>query len=120
MHPAMASGISFEVEQAGIRYVSHYGASSISARFLRSQVADGVGHSSYHYDLKQVYSGGVHTGTGRFRIRSKTSTGGSAPTMHEQADVKICDLGNHRSTIESVIDRGARRYFNPPPPRQIR
>ena len=54
LYLAMASGISFEVEQKDVRYVPHYGTSPIAARVLYRTVVDGAGHESNHYDLSQV------------------------------------------------------------------
>ena len=51
----MATGVPFEVAGISPSYVPHYGTSPIAARVLFTQVADGAGHLSDHFDLVQIY-----------------------------------------------------------------
>ena len=72
LYIAMASGTSFEVAGISPGYVPHYGTSSIAARVLFTQVADGAGHVSDHFDLVQIYYD-PKPGNGRWRLWRKTT-----------------------------------------------
>ena len=67
-----ASGVSFELD-LGHAYKPHYGTSPISATLLYTDVVDGAGHSSKHYDLKQVYRHPFADGNGARRLRKKSA-----------------------------------------------
>ena len=101
---ALASGISFEVDM-GIRYIPHYGTAPISARLLFRKIADGAGHLSDHYDLSHIYAASECAGTGRWRLRRRTSVVESIygtvdrMPMPGEGDVKI---GNHGSTNQRL------------------
>ena len=88
-----------------------YGTYPICATVLFRKVADGAGHLSDHFDLKQVYEDTNTNGNGRWRLLRKTAPAHSIagtvdrPPMPDKGDVKIRDLWQHRSTIVAAIAR---------------
>ena len=103
-----AINLGFELWQDGLPAPLPYGGLPITAAVIYRKVADGAGHLSDHYDLKQVYYDRDLVGR-RLRLWRKTkpvlANFAVSPSMTSSRDVKIGDLPKHRATIVSAIGK---------------